>query len=91
LSYVTAGRDDAGQIMVVDIVGSSTASKAEGFQWGAPRRLLSLPRGATLFALKDEGKRALAATPVQTNTPPRPLTVILNWLNGVSQPAAAGR
>jgi hypothetical protein len=61
------------------------------FGWGPPRPLLSLPKGTTLFALTNDRKRILAATPVETHAPPRPLTVILNWLNGADQPAAPRR
>jgi hypothetical protein len=30
-----------------------------------------------------DGKRLLAAMPVETNAPPRPLTVVMNWLTGI--------
>jgi hypothetical protein len=93
LSYVIpAAEGEAQRVVVVDVTGSSNGPQAaQAFQWGRPRPLLSLPKGTTLFALANEGKRFLAATPVETNAAPRPLTVILNWLNGADQPAAAGR
>jgi serine/threonine protein kinase len=55
-------------------------SRTQGFQWGPPRPLLPLPRGTRLFALADDGKRMLAATPASTSTAPRRPTVVLHWL-----------
>ena len=93
LSYVTpAVEGEAQRVVVVDVTGSSNGPQtAQGFQWGPPRPLLSLTKGTTLFALANDGKRVLAATPVETNAPPFPLTVILNWLNGADQPSAPRR
>jgi eukaryotic-like serine/threonine-protein kinase len=82
---VSPVRLDASRVVVVDVGGSPDARNAtDGFQFGPPRPLLTLPRGTTLFALADEGKRVLAATPVETNAAPRPLTVVLNWLDGLA-------
>jgi eukaryotic-like serine/threonine-protein kinase len=84
LSYVTAAAADGDtrRVVVVDIIGSpgDRHERSEGFQWGPPRPLVSLPRGTSLFALADDGKRVLAATPASTSAAPRPLTVVLNWL-----------
>jgi eukaryotic-like serine/threonine-protein kinase len=83
LSYVT-GPEEARRIVVVDVLQTrDTARGAQAFQWGAPRPLLSLPKGTTIFALANDGKRILAATPVETNAAPRPLTIVMNWLTGV--------
>ena len=83
LSYVT-GPEEARRIVVVDVLQSSASERgAQAFQWGAPRPLMSMPKGTTLHALTSDGKRLLAATPVAASTTPRPLTVVLNWLNGV--------
>jgi hypothetical protein len=68
--------------VVVDVLQAPDAARAQAFQWGAPRPLLSLPKGTTIFALTRDGKRLLAATPVAANATPRPLTVVLNWLHG---------
>jgi eukaryotic-like serine/threonine-protein kinase len=84
LSYVT-GPVDARRIVVVDVLqGPDTARGAQAFQWGAPRPLLSLPRGTTVHALTTDGKRLLAATPAP-NATPTPLTVVMNWLSGVGR------
>ena len=84
LSYVT-GSEEGRRIVVVDVLQTSDAARgAQAFQWGPPRPLLPMPRGTTLFALTGDGKRLLAATPAAANTAPRLLTVVLNWLNGVS-------
>ena len=84
LSYVT-GSEEGRRIVVVDVLQTSDAARGtQAFQWGAPRPLLSLPKGTTIHALTSDGKRLLAATPVTVNAAPRPLTVVLNWLNGVS-------
>jgi hypothetical protein len=54
--------------------------------------LLPLPKGAgSLFALTPDGKRLLAGIPVEANIAPRPLTIVLNWLSGVNQPATASK
>jgi hypothetical protein len=83
LSYVS-GTQEAPRVVVVDVMGASdAATSAQAFRWGPPRPLLSLPRGVTLFALADDGKRVLAATPVETTAAPRPLTVVMNWLTDV--------
>ena len=89
LSYVT-GTVDAQRVDVVDVMGASDATTpAQAFRWGPPRPLLALPKGAApLFALTHDGKRLLAATP-ESNIAPRPLTIVLNWLNGVSHSSAA--
>jgi hypothetical protein len=86
LSDVT-GILEAPRVVVVDVMGASgVVSAAQAFQWGPPRPLLSLPKGTTLlFALTNDGKRVLAATPVEANAAPRPLTVVLNWLNTVNE------
>jgi Tol biopolymer transport system component len=82
LSYVT-GPEEARRIVVVDVFDSGdTAREAQAFQWGAPRPLLSLPRGTTVFAIARDGKRILAATPAEANATPRPLIVVMNWLTG---------
>ena len=84
LSYVT-GSEEGRRIVVVDVLQASDAARGvPAFQWGAPRPLLSVPKGTTVSALTSDGKRLLAATPVAANAAPRPLTVVLNWLNGVS-------
>jgi len=92
LSYVT-GTVDAQRVDVVDVAGPSDATTAaQAFRWGAPRRLLSLPKGAgSVFTLTSDGKRVLAATPVEIDAAPRPLTIVLNWLNGVNSPPIAGQ
>jgi hypothetical protein len=83
LSYVT-GPEDARRIVVVDVLHTlDVARAAQAFQWGAPRPLLSLPKGTTVHALTSDGKRLLAATPVETNATPRPLTVVMNWRDGI--------
>jgi hypothetical protein len=86
LSYVTGTRE-APRVIVVDVLGASdgAAAASQAFRWDPPRPLLSLPRGATLFALANDGKRVLAATPVETNAPPRPLTVVMNWLTEIER------
>jgi Tol biopolymer transport system component len=84
LSFVT-GSEEERRIVVVDVLQTSDAARgAQAFQWGPPRPLLSMPKGTTIFALTGDGKRLLAATPVAANAAPRPLTVVLNWLHGVS-------
>lgn len=81
LSYVT-GPDEARRIVVVEVLQTPESTRgSQAFQRGAPRPLLSLPKGTTVFALTSDGKRLLAATPVP-NASPRPLTVVLNWLTG---------
>ena len=72
--------------MVVDVLQTSDAARgAQSFQWGAPRPLLSLPKGTTVSALTSDGRRLLAATPVAASTAPRPLTVVMNWLTGADR------
>ena len=71
---------------------SDATTAAQAFRWGAARRLLSLPKGAgSVFTLTSDGKRVLAATPVEIDAGPRPLTIVLNWLNGVNSPPIAGQ
>ncbi len=80
MSYVT-GTIESQRVVVVDVVGA--AASTQPFQWGPPRPLLSLPKSMSLFALTNDGKRVLAATPVETTAAPRPLTVVMNWLTGI--------
>jgi eukaryotic-like serine/threonine-protein kinase len=82
LSYVS-GPLGAGRVLVVDVLPSDSNAAVPTFNWGPPRPLMSLPKGSTLFAYAGDGKRLLAAMPVETNAPPRPLTVVMNWLTGI--------
>jgi Tol biopolymer transport system component len=67
-----------GTVMQVDINVSA------GFQSGAPQSLFKLPSGALTFDVTGDGKRFLAAVPVEQDAK-TPLTVELNWEAGLKK------
>ena len=69
-----------GSPMAVDI----TASPA--FQAGIPKPLFTMPAGAGAWDVTADGKRFLAAMPLQAQqTTSTPITVVLNWEAGLKK------
>ena len=82
-------RADGKELIFAGLNGSPMAvdiSTSPAFQAGIPKPLFTMPANVGAWDMTADGKRFLAATPLQAQQPTStPITVVLNWEAGLKK------